>query len=206
MNSPAVETAKRRSKRKLQKHNSQPHDVELRDVLCVAGGWARRPVPLETQEFQGCRMTAVSATGHWLPQVLQGFCRTEALGTLLRQLNSDLHRCVAEAESQSKHAQQARAVAGREDLFSEGESSGGDQGGGGPVRIQASFAEDFSRTTLRCFSGFGAHCCLATEGSVRRGHFQVCSSTRQHHQDLHEDGRREMPAGESGVKRTGCQD
>ncbi|CAE7467275.1 unnamed protein product [Symbiodinium sp. CCMP2592] len=131
MDSPAVETAQRRSKRKLQKHNSQPRDVELRDVLCVVGGWARRPVPLETQEFQGCRMTAVSSSGLWLPQVLQGFCRTEALGSLLRQLSSDLQRCVSEAESQSKNAQQARAVAGREDLFSEGEaeSSGGEHGG-----------------------------------------------------------------------------
>ena len=159
MDSPAVETARRRSKHKFQKHNSQPQDVELRDVLCVVGGWARRPVPLVTEELQGCRMTAVSASGHWLPQVLQGFCRTEALGTLLRQLSSDLQRCVAEAESQSKNAQQARAVAGREDLFSEEESSGGDQGGEAPSGSKQALRE--LRREPHCVSFRGSELTVA---------------------------------------------
>lgn len=122
---PAIESSTRKGKRKLTRWHSNPQQVELKECLCVSGGWLKKPLHVDTVDVQGVRMTAVQATTPWLPQLLQGFCRAESLGAILKKVSADLQDCVLIDQSGADKDQACRAAAGREDLFSDGEDSDG---------------------------------------------------------------------------------
>ena len=111
----------RRCKRKLTKHNSNPQDIVVQEYLCISGGWARKPLYLDVTDFQGTSMVGIHSTSAWLPQVLQGFCRYQSLGALLKSASQDLQAEVFKTSADAEKAQLSRASELRAGLWDDDE-------------------------------------------------------------------------------------
>ena len=111
----------RSGKRKLAKHNSCPQEVLVKEYLCISGGWARKPLHLDVVEIQGTNMVGIHATSTWLGQILQGFCRYQSLGSLLRAASQDLQAEIPKSCKDSEAAQLSRANELRAGLWDEEE-------------------------------------------------------------------------------------
>ena len=107
----------RRGKRKLSKLNSHPRDVAVQQHLCISGGWMKKPIHLDVTDFAGTEMVSVQSTSIWLPQILQGFCRYQSLGSLLKSVSQDLQSQVLRCTGEAAEAQAAKAGGLRADLW-----------------------------------------------------------------------------------------
>ena len=85
----------------------------------------KKPIPLDVADFAGTDMVSVQSTSVWLPQVLQGFCRYQSLGSLLRSVSQDLQAQVLRSTDEAQEAKASRANALRAELWDEDEGSEG---------------------------------------------------------------------------------
>ena len=77
----------------------------------------KKPIHLDVTDFAGTEMVSVQSTSIWLPQILQGFCRYQSLGSLLKSVSQDLQSQVLRCTGEAAEAQAARAGGLRADLW-----------------------------------------------------------------------------------------